>query len=397
MAENKLESIVVKGVEYDIGSSSSISEFPISGDTIKTETEEIIFCEDDKEDEPSVVINKDGIKVKSITDIDGFPITGFISEEYKDKIYAQCGDSISEGAGLTRNEDKISNDDFAYPLRGTAKKTYGYFIARYNNLKWINQGMSGSTLGDVTAYGSYKNGFSHENGRYTQLGDNVDFISLWFGWNDIAYGPVMKRDEWLLETYGTKIYYPRYTDDIGTIHSDGTPYATQEQYDACNAVTGSVGGIEYTNNSEYFKALYRGTSTDNTNKTWYGAFNIILPYLIEKYPFAKILVIVGYGGDSKMWDIGIAAAKKYGVSWIDLSEPGWMNFINTRDNSNEAYGKVYFESTKYENRELYKEYSSEFVSSSQFRYRTLLYDGCHPNVLGYKYIYSRIQYKLLNI
>lgn len=397
MAENKLESIVVGGVEYDIGSSNPIEEFPISKETIKTETEEIIFCEDDKEDDPVVIINKNGIKTKSITDINGYPIIGSGNEEHKNKIYVQAGDSISEGAGLNRTEDSISNDDSAYPLSGTAKKTYGYFIAKYNNLKWINQGKGGTTLGDVTAYGDFKNGFSHENGRYTQLGDNVDFISLWFGWNDAAYGPPMKRDEWLLETYGTKIYYPRYTSDIGTTHSDGTPYTTQEQYDACNAVTGSINGIEYTNNSEYFKALYLGTPNDNTNKTFWGAYNTVLSYLIEKYPFAKILIIVGYGGDSKMWDIGIAAAKKYGVSWIDLSAPGEMNFINVRDVNNEAYGNIYFDNTKYTNRNLYNNYSSGFISTSQFRYRTLLYDGCHPNILGYKYIYSIIQQKLLNI
>ena len=53
MAENKLESIVVKGVEYDIGSSSPLSEFPISEDIIKTETEEIIL--DDASDDEELV------------------------------------------------------------------------------------------------------------------------------------------------------------------------------------------------------------------------------------------------------------------------------------------------------------------------------------------------------
>lgn len=206
-------------------------------------------------------------------------------------IYGSVGDSITEGVGITNNLD--DSDEYK-PLSGTAKPTYAYYIAKLNNMKWHNYGISSSTMGDIVANGSDKRGFSKMNGRYTQMADDLTHISIFFGINDSFYGPLMKREDWLFEQYGTKIYYPRQTSLIGTVADDGTPFATQEQYDACNSVTGTIDGVQYNSNTEYFNALYCGNIDSIDNKTWYGAWNTVLPYLIEKYPMAKILCIVPF-------------------------------------------------------------------------------------------------------
>lgn len=102
MAENKLESIVVKGVEYNIGSSNYIEDFPITIDSSIIYEDEIIFCE--TEEEPYVKISEKGITSKGYYDIDGNDILKNInnnsSDDYILKMFSKCiciGDSITAG------------------------------------------------------------------------------------------------------------------------------------------------------------------------------------------------------------------------------------------------------------------------------------------------------------
>ena len=289
-------------------------------------------------------------------------------------LYGQAGDSISEGAGL---QTLLPDSDPYAPISGTKKATYGYYIAKLNRMRWANYGKSGSTLGFVVANGSNKNGFSKENGRYTQMDNDLTHLSIFFGWNDSYYGPIMKREDWLFDTYSTKIYYPRTPNLIGTNASDGTPYTTQEQYEAVNAVTGNVGGIDYDNSNSYFNALYVGTKDDNTNKTFWGAWNIVLPYLIKKYPFAKILLIVPFGTTDLMRQCVRDAAQKYGLTYYDFSSINNQLFYQWDDNKPNGMvaGKTI----------------------SQFRIDNLTYDGLHPNEEGYKYLYPSINAKLMSM
>lgn len=289
-------------------------------------------------------------------------------------LYGQAGDSISEGAGL---RTLLPDSDPYAPISGTKKATYGYYIAKLNRMRWANYGKSGSTLGFVVANGINKNGFSKENGRYTQMDNDLTHLSIFFGWNDSYYGPMMKREDWLFDTYSTKIYYPRTPNLIGTNASDGTPYTTQEQYEAVNAVTGNVGGIDYDNSNSYFNALYVGTKDDNTNKTFWGAWNIVLPYLIKKYPFAKILLIVPFGTTDLMRQCVRDAAQKYGLTYYDFSSINNQLFYQWDDNKPNGMvaGKTI----------------------SQFRIDNLTYDGLHPNEEGYKYLYPSINAKLMSM
>ena len=209
------------------------------------------------------------------------------------------------------------------------------------------------------------------------MADGMDCLSIFFGWNDSAYGPQMKREEWLKETYGTTIYWPASDNQIGTAAEDGIHYATQDQYDACTAVTGDVGGIRYDDNAEYFKALYVGSSNDTTNTTFWGAWNVVLPYLINKYPTAKILLIVPYGCYELLKQCVRDAAKKYGLATYDFNDGSGQLFYDVTDSS--ASGMI------------------EGQSIKSFRRSKLLADGVHPNDAGYRYMYPSINAKLLSL
>lgn len=320
------------------------------------------------------VYNKANDPRESVTPEKIAPNVNLSTTTLTNGLYGQAGDSISEGAGL---QTLLPDSDTYKPISGTKKATYGYYIAKLNRMRWANYGISGSTLGFVVANGQDKNGFSKENGRYTQMDPNLTHLSIFFGWNDSFYGPIMKREDWLFDKYRTIIYYPRTQDLIGTNAPDGTPYTTQEQYNAVNAVTGNVGGIEYDNADAYFNALYIGTKDDTTNKTFWGAWNIVLPYLIEKYPLSKILLIVPYGTTVLMRQCVRDAAKKYGLPIYDFSDMNNQLFYQWDDNKPNGIvgGKII----------------------SQFRIDNLTHDGLHPNEKGYKYLYPSINAKLMSL
>lgn len=322
-------------------------------------------------------------------------------------VYGCVGDSITEGAGVRTN---LPSSDTYLPLNPsntTSKATYGYHIARVNRMSWYNYGISGSTLGDVTYNGKSLNGFAKANGRYTQLAANLTHISIFFGWNDFAYGHVMKREEWLLTEYGTKIYYPTESSLIGTTHTDGTPYATQSQYDACNSQTGTVNGVSYNNSSNYWRALYIGAESDTTPDTFWGAWNIVLPYLIDKYPLAKILVIVPYLSTNSevaqlLKNAVRAAANKYGLCTYDFNAKdgqmfarGWSEISNVNghiiDSADNAERTI--QNFRLKNDSAAAQQQNPPYPSGDF----LMYDATHPNENGYVYMYPSINAKLCSI
>ena len=63
-----------------------------------------------------------------------------------------------------------------------------------------------------------------------------------------------------------------------------------------------------------------GTISDNTTATYYGAWNVVLTWLIENRPFAHIGIIVSNGCDREAYRTAqLDIAKKYGVPYIDLN------------------------------------------------------------------------------
>lgn len=68
------------------------------------------------------------------------------------------------------------------------------------------------------------------------------------------------------------------------------------------------------------KAAPVGTIEDSTNETFYGAWNIVLEYLIEHHPFAHIGIIVTNGSNAAYEDAIRAVAKKWGIPYLDEVE-----------------------------------------------------------------------------
>lgn len=74
------------------------------------------------------------------------------------------------------------------------------------------------------------------------------------------------------------------------------------------------------NDSHQEDAIPFGTIDDTTINTFYGAWNVVLEYLITNYPFAHIGIIVSNGCDDDKYRVAeIALANKWGLPYIDLN------------------------------------------------------------------------------
>jgi hypothetical protein len=63
-----------------------------------------------------------------------------------------------------------------------------------------------------------------------------------------------------------------------------------------------------------------GTINDNTNTTFYGAWNIVMDYLITNHPNAKIGIVISNGCDTTAYPMATRIiAKKFGISYLDLN------------------------------------------------------------------------------
>lgn len=171
------------------------------------------------------------------------------------KVLVTIGDSITYGADMNMEPNGLIENPG--PDEGKYK-SYGWQIAQRNNMIFYQKGISGSTMqGAVNPNGtdkgdiSKKNGFSKENGRYTQLPEDIDFLTIMFGWNDAAYGTL-------------------------------------------------------------------GTINDTTNETYCGGFNVVLPYLIHKYPYTTIVLIVPFGTTTAHRQAVRDMAQKWGVGCFDM-------------------------------------------------------------------------------
>lgn len=195
------------------------------------------------------------------------------SIQKSNKLYGKtivcCGDSITQGTdmdaeGITDNPaipvyQSDQSGDFHYQ-KTAVKMVYGYQIAERNNMTFYNAGISGSTMQGL----ENEYGFSLADGRYTKLPDNIDYLTIWFGWNDTA---------------------------VGTL----------------------------------------GTIDDTTNESYYGGYNVVLPYLIDKYPFAKIALIVPFGCDAEHREAIRLLGNKWGVAVWDNYQGGTPLYYGKED------------------------------------------------------------------
>lgn len=160
------------------------------------------------------------------------------------------------------NDISEGYDPTWYRADGTTP-VYPRLIAERNNmiLQWMAVG--GRTMA-TPSDGSFTNAFS--NGYYQNIENDVDYITIMLGIND------------------------------GHHAGNGND------------------GEDMSGN------IPLGTINDTTTGTFYGAWNVVIPYLMEHHPNAHIGIIVSNGMDTMDYrNAEIQIAKKYGIPYIDLN------------------------------------------------------------------------------
>ncbi|MCR1821308.1 SGNH/GDSL hydrolase family protein [Terrisporobacter muris] len=104
-----------------------------------------------------------------------------------------------------------------------------------------------------------------------------------------------------------------------------------------------------------------GTISDSDNTTFYGAWNVVLDYLIRTYPTAKIGIVVTYGGSETFRNATRDIAKKWGIPIFDIMGDFSIPLFAGRE-------------------------SDVQTAISTFRKEQFLSDGIHPNDVGYQYL-----------
>ena len=70
-----------------------------------------------------------------------------------------------------------------------------------------------------------------------------------------------------------------------------------------------------------------GTIDDATNETFYGAWNIVLEYIITNHPQAKIGIIVTNGSQLPYVNATIAIAEKWGIPYLNEATDKQCSFM----------------------------------------------------------------------
>ena len=176
------------------------------------------------------------------------------------KKWAVCGDSFTNGV----TETKIKSGRYE-----GKQYTYPYLIGNRQNMDIRCFFRGGRTL----AYpkdGSFNNSLTCPTSEayYKNIPVDVDYITIYLGINDSHHA-------------------------TGSSGTDG------------EVVTG---------------VIPIGTIDDIDTSTYYGAWNVILTWLIENRPFAHIGIIVSNGCDTPEYRTAqLSIAKKYGIPYIDLN------------------------------------------------------------------------------
>ena len=220
------------------------------------------------------------------------PVSDYLDSNYLfGKTYVAVGDSITYGADMDSPGIAPNGERMSYP----------WIIAHRNHMTFYNRGVSGSTL----AAGTNKNGFAEANGRYTQLPDNIDYLTIWFGWNDNA--SIISEQETL------------------------------------------------------------GTIASSDPNSYYGAWNTVLPYLIDKYPNCRIGLIVPFGCTAEMRQAVRDVAQKWGLAYFD----------NYQGNTPLYYGKE----------------NESVIASGLITKRRAVWqaNGAHPSYAGHQQLATQIE------
>jgi len=196
------------------------------------------------------------------------------------KSLVACGDSFTEGDFSkwvdSEGREKTASPEI-YDPEMRVYKTYPWWIAKRNNMRLKNVARCGGTIAITKEYlespdtvdKNLRSPFSHKT--YRNLGDDVDYILIMYGLNDMY---------------------------------------------KCNL----------------------GTIDDETNETFYGAFNVVYRYLITKYPYAKIGAIVSNAYLSEDFANAVREVSvKWGIPYLDLlRDTGISTTLNKEGMCDEA-------------------------------------------------------------
>ena len=159
-------------------------------------------------------------------------------------------------------------------------KPYPMWIAERNAMNLVNEAKSGTTMAIHRNYFLDPENFDEENAthfankRYKAIPDDADYLTLCFGLNETGHWPTDVNDA----------NYPTEHPELA-----GT------------------------------KIVPIGTSSDYTDKTTWGAWNLSLDYIIEHHPFLKIGIIIADAWmTQELHDTLIAIAKYWGIPYLDL-------------------------------------------------------------------------------
>ena len=179
----------------------------------------------------------------------------------KDKKWVVCGDSFTAGATFTTIKDgKYKGFPYVYP----------YLIGNRLDMDIIKFFEGGRTLAYPAVPGNFENSLTCPTASFyfKNIPKDADYITIYLGINDGHH-------------------------NYGSSGIDGED------------VTGHIP---------------LGVIDDTTTSTYYGAWNVVLSWLIENRPFAHIGIIVSNGCDTDLYRVAqIEAANKYGIPYIDLN------------------------------------------------------------------------------
>jgi len=175
------------------------------------------------------------------------------------KKWSVCGDSFTDGA-----TDTVLPDGKYVGY----KAVYPYIIGNRNNMNIVSFFRGGQTLA-YPSDGTFHNSLTDPTSPnfYQKIPSDTDYITIYLGIND-------------------------------SHHENGQGGDGEDP----------TGIIPF------------GMLTDSTTATYYGAWNVVLTWLLENRPFAHIGIIVSNGCDREAYRTAqLEIAKKYGVPYIDLN------------------------------------------------------------------------------
>lgn len=102
--------------------------------------------------------------------------------------------NVLAGKKLVTAGDSYTAAVFSGDYAAYNGKNYGYYISQRNGMAFVNDGINGSTISVTNSSDqTEKSPFAYQ--RYTNVPNDTDYLTIWFGINDSAYGTLGTIDD----------------------------------------------------------------------------------------------------------------------------------------------------------------------------------------------------------